>query len=187
MNSNTNNVRQAVPFLGVASMERSLAYYLEGLGFAMKNRWEVNGKVRWCWLELGGAALMLQEFLKGGHDSWVPKGKLGVGMSICFTCEDAVAIYHEVGARGIAASEPQVGNGLWVTGLTDPDGYRLFFNSATDTPEETKLSEVAESVGRAPSPASDPPVRQPSQGARRGSGDPPHLLQVMWAGFRPYS
>jgi len=24
----------------------------------------------------------------------------------------------------------------------DPDGYRLFFESPTDTPEETKLSEV---------------------------------------------
>lgn len=45
-------------------------------------------------------------------------------------------------SRGIEASEPQVGNNMWVTGLTDPDGYRLFFESATDVPEETKLSEL---------------------------------------------
>jgi hypothetical protein len=44
--------------------------------------------------------------------------------------------------RGIEASEPQVGNALWVTSLTDPDGYGLSFSSPTDTPEETKLSEV---------------------------------------------
>ena len=31
---------------------------------------------------------------------------------------------------------------MWVTGLSDPDGYRLYFESATDTPEDTKLSEV---------------------------------------------
>ena len=53
-----------------------------------------------------------------------------------------MAFYKEVMSRGIEASEPQVGNNMWVTGLTDPDGYRLYFESATDVPEETKLSEV---------------------------------------------
>jgi lactoylglutathione lyase len=50
-----------------------------------------------------------------------------------------------VKSRGIEASEPQVGNGMWVTGLSDPDGYRLFFASPTETPEETRLSEVTSS------------------------------------------
>jgi hypothetical protein len=63
-------------------------------------------------------------------------------MSLYFVCEDALAIYHAVRSRGIEASEPQVGNAMWVTGLSDPDGYRLFFESPTDTPEETRLSEV---------------------------------------------
>ncbi len=31
---------------------------------------------------------------------------------------------------------------MWATRLSDPDGYRLFFESVTDVPEETKLSEV---------------------------------------------
>lgn len=136
------NVKEVVPFLHVSSMERSIRYYVEGLGFTMKNKWVVDGKVRWCWLALGGAALMLQEFPKEGHDSWVPAGKVGEGVSLCFTCEDALAICHEVRSRGIEASEPQVGNAMWVTGLSDPDGYRLYFESATDTPEDTKLSEV---------------------------------------------
>ena len=30
---------------------------------------------------------------------------------------------------------------MWVTGLSDADGYRLYFESPTDTPEDTKLSE----------------------------------------------
>jgi hypothetical protein len=85
---------------------------------------------------------MLQEFQKEGHDSSVPEGKVGQGVSLNFTCEDALAIYHDVRSRGIEASEPQVGNGMWVTSLSDPDGFRLFFGSATETPEETKLSEV---------------------------------------------
>jgi hypothetical protein len=45
-------------------------------------------------------------------------------------------------ARGLDASEPHVGNGLWVTNLTDPDGFRLSFSSPTDVPEDTKLSEA---------------------------------------------
>lgn len=136
------NVKQVVPFQNVSSMERSIRYYVDGLGFAIKYKWVVDGKLRWCWLELGGAALMLQEFPKEGHDSWTPSGKVGEGVSLCFTCEDALAIYHDVRSRGIEASEPQVGNAMWVTGLSDPDGYRLFFESATDVPEDTKLSEV---------------------------------------------
>lgn len=134
------SVKEVVPFLHVSSMEQSAHYYLDGLGFTMKHKWVVEGKLRWCWLSLGSASLMLQEFPKEGHDSWVPSGRVGEGVSLYFTCEDAIAIYKEVKFRGIQASEPQVGNAMWVTGLSDPDGYRLYFASATDTPEDTKLS-----------------------------------------------
>jgi hypothetical protein len=36
--------------------------------------------------------------------------------------------------------ETFVGNGLWVTFLSDPDGYKLEFASPTDVPEGRKLS-----------------------------------------------
>lgn len=145
MNTASNaarNVKEVVPFLHVSSMEQSVRYYLDGVGFTMKHKWVVEGKLRWCWLSIGGASLMLQEFSKEGQDSWVPSGRVGEGVSLCFTCEDAIAIYNELKSRGIQASEPQVGNAMWVTGLSDPDGYRFFFESPTDTPEDTKLSEL---------------------------------------------
>jgi lactoylglutathione lyase len=135
------NVKQAVPFLTVSDIEASVCYYVDGLGFEMTKKWTPEGKLRWCWLELGDAALMLQEFRKEGHDSWVPKGKVGEGVSICFICEDALAIYREVTTRGIQASRPRVGNGMWNTGLSDPDGYSIQFESYTDVPEETVFSE----------------------------------------------
>jgi catechol 2,3-dioxygenase-like lactoylglutathione lyase family enzyme len=138
------NVMQAVPFFAVSNIEQSLRFYLDGLGFAMKYRWIDEGKLRWCWLELGGAALMLQEFRNKGHDSWVPEGKLGVGVTICFTCQDALAIYREAMARGLQPSRPFVGNRMWVTNLSDPDGYKLSFESPTDVPEETVLSEATD-------------------------------------------
>ncbi len=141
--SNANrNVKEVVPFLHVSSMELSVRFYLDGIGFTMNHKWVVEGKLRWCWLSIGNASLMLQEFPKEGHDSWVPSGRVGEGVSLYFICEDAVTMYRELKFRSIQASEPQVGNAMWVTGLSDPDGYRLYFESATDTPEETKLSEL---------------------------------------------
>jgi catechol 2,3-dioxygenase-like lactoylglutathione lyase family enzyme len=135
------NLKQAVPFFAVSNIEASIRYYVDGLGFEMTNKWIDEGKLRWCWLQRGGAALMLQEFRKEGHDSWVPEGKVGVGVSICFICEDALAFYREVTARGIQASRPFVGNGMWVTSLSDLDGYRIEFESYTHVPEETVYSE----------------------------------------------
>jgi lactoylglutathione lyase len=107
----------------------------------MKYNWIYEGKLRWCWLQNGGAALMLQEFWKEGHHANVPTEKLGVDVSVCFICEDALAFYYEVTLRGIKASEPFVGNNMWVKGLSDPDGYQIYFESATDVPEETTYSE----------------------------------------------
>ncbi len=58
------NVRQAVPFFNVKDIEASLRFYVTGLGFTIARHWNPEGRVRWCWLELGGAALMLQEYWK---------------------------------------------------------------------------------------------------------------------------
>jgi uncharacterized glyoxalase superfamily protein PhnB len=135
--STTANLTQAVPFLGVIDIERSLRFYLDGLGFVMKNKWEPEGKIRWCWLTRGGASIMLQEYLPGRR----PEGALGQGVTLSFQCEDAVALYHEFRSRGIEAQEPFVGNSMWVTCFSDPDGYKLDFESMTEVPEETKLSE----------------------------------------------
>ena len=56
-----HNVQQVVPFFAVRSMADSLGFYVEGLGFSVKSKWIDRGVLRWCWLELGDAALMLQE------------------------------------------------------------------------------------------------------------------------------
>ena len=43
------NLKQVVPLLLVSDMERSLRYYVDGLGFTIGKKWIVDGKLRWCW------------------------------------------------------------------------------------------------------------------------------------------
>jgi len=102
------NVKQAVPFFNVTDIEASIRFYVDGLGFKITHDWMPEGRIRWCWLELGGAAVMLQEYWKDGKPGGGPAGPLGQGVSICFMCADAVAIYHDAIARGLEASRPFV-------------------------------------------------------------------------------
>jgi lactoylglutathione lyase len=139
-----HNVKQAVPFFLVSDINASLRFYVDGLDFKMTNTWIVDGVLRWCWLEIGDAAIMLQEFWKAGDDPSLPKGKPGFGVSICFMCADALGIYRSAKSRGLEVSRPFVGNGLWVTSLTDPDGYRLDFESKTDAREESVFTDDEE-------------------------------------------
>lgn len=257
-------IRETVPFFAVSDMQASLEHYVHRLGFSLKNKWIDDGKLRWCWLVHGQAALMLQEFHTEGKNARVFEGRRGGGTRFVYTteeeviapapaqdgavwpfgeystaidddgysllarpgkltpestgadpltravpvlsvsnfqqslefyvdalafeqvdqfresdgvhscrlqrdsatlvvrqedeapqrrgqgvtiyhmCNDAIAFYREVAERGIGASEPFVGNRMWVTELSDPDGYRLSFESPTDAPEDKKLSDVQE-------------------------------------------
>ena len=135
----TSNIKLAVPFFMVSNMEASLSFYIGKLGFTKTNDWTPRGKIEWCWLTREGVSIMLQE--PRSMDKFEHKGTLGNGVSICFQCSDALALYHEFKAKGVEIKEPFVGNNLWVVNFTDPDGYILDFESPTDVPEETTYSE----------------------------------------------
>jgi hypothetical protein len=81
---------------------------------------------------------MLQEF----RENHSPTEKLGTGVSVCFQCQDALALYQAFRANGLQPKQPFVGNAMWVVILTDPDGYKLDFESPTDAPEESLYVEA---------------------------------------------
>lgn len=102
-------VRHAVPFFMVVDMKSSLDCYLDGLRFELKNKWEPNGTIEWCWLQKDQAAIMLQEY-RGN----APLEKRGVGVSVCFMRDNAFDIYDSAISNALKPSEPFVGNNLWV-------------------------------------------------------------------------
>ena len=133
------NVKQAVPFFMVKDMDSSINFYVDGLGCSMTENWIDKGKIKWCWLTIDNAAIMLQEYEKKNNTG---KEKVGEGVEIFFICEDALAIHKQIISSGIQASEPFVGNKMWVVQVKDLYGYKISFESFTDVAEETKYSEL---------------------------------------------
>jgi lactoylglutathione lyase len=102
-------IGKAVPFFAVADMAASLAHYVDRLGFRMARSWAPDGQVRWCWLEHGSAALMLQQYDTAGAEARSFEGRRGVG-----------AAFVVVGDRTI-----DIPSLLGATDLPDGDGYVL--------------------------------------------------------------
>lgn len=116
---------------------------MDGLGFNIKLRREVDGPLHWCWLALGGASPMLQRFTTEGHDFWRPESS-GLELRCALSGENAIAIYREARARGLEATEPQVGNAMWVTSMIDPGGLPNWNSKVKPRVPRKELSEAGE-------------------------------------------
>jgi hypothetical protein len=136
-----SDVKQVVPFLMARVIQTSIDFYIKGIGFEIKNKWIDKGRIRWCWPQVGGAALMLQEYPADEHHISTSAENPGDGVRIYFIGRDGLTIYKDVILKGLSVSEPFVGNNMCVTGLTDPADYNIFFESPTAVEEETKYSD----------------------------------------------
>lgn len=117
---------QTVPLLIVSDLAASRTFYCDGLGFEMANSAEHDGTIFWCWLEQGGAAVMLQQ----ACDEDPPASERGKGVTFYFLCDGADAVYRDITARGVQATKPAVAYyGMNQTFVSDPDGYALCFES----------------------------------------------------------
>lgn len=133
----STRVEDLTPLLFVSDIEASTAFYRDKLGFQIAETWKPNGKLAWCRLERGGAAVMLQQ--AGEEDG--PAENRGCGVVFYFLCVDAEALYGELSDAGLQLQAPQVAfYGMNQLYLTDPDGYQLCFQNPT-VPSSTTESE----------------------------------------------
>ncbi|HEU5155304.1 MAG TPA: VOC family protein [Gemmatimonadales bacterium] len=119
-------LRHITPGITVNDLGRSIAFYTEGLGFIIKERWEEEGKLAGVELWAGAAQLVLtQDDFKKGRDR-----VKGVGIRLWFyTAQDLDGLAARAKAAGIVLDqEPSdMPWGARVFMLTDPDGFKISF------------------------------------------------------------
>ena len=106
----------------VNDLQKSLAFYVDGLGFEIERKGERDGKVVFAMLKAGNARLGIgqDDFAKGRDRS------KGVGIrSWIYTEQDLNALAERAKRGGIKLDyEPQkLPHGAFAFGFTDPDGF----------------------------------------------------------------
>ena len=130
--------RQLVPLLTVTDIERSVAFYVDRLGFQVREKWEPDGRLSWCWLERDAIAVMLQQHC---FDEDGPAEGRGRGIILYCICEDADALHADLTQRGLTLPPPQVAfYGMKQLYVDDPDGYHLCFESRIAQTETTQAA-----------------------------------------------
>jgi lactoylglutathione lyase len=125
-NEAATTLREVVPFMYVEDLDASVRYYCNLLGFEITQKWEPDGKLAWCRLEHGQAAIMLQQ--AEAEDG--PAEGRGRGLTLFFICDDVDAVRTGLIARGLSLDPPEVTFFGWKQQyLRDPDGYSLCFES----------------------------------------------------------
>lgn len=121
-------LRSMMPTFTVNDVERSVAWYRDGLGFHVAEQWEDGGKLKGVMLKAGAVELGLsQDDFSRGRDR-----SKGVGFRIwCETTQDVDAIADRLRAFGGTIAEAP-GNQWDSYGFTaqDPDGFKITISGA---------------------------------------------------------
>ena len=123
-------LRSIMPTFSVNDLQVSLAWYRDGLGFFVGDRWEEGGKLRGVTLKAGSCefGLSQDDFTKGRDRA------KGIGFRLwCSTTQDVNAIAARLRSfGGTIAEEP--GDRWDVYGFTaqDPDGFKITITQAKD-------------------------------------------------------
>jgi catechol 2,3-dioxygenase-like lactoylglutathione lyase family enzyme len=123
-------LRSITPTFTVDDVEKSVAWYRDGLGFFVGERWEDGGRLQGATLKAGACEFGLsQDDFSKGRD----RAK-GVGFRLwCDTTQDVDAIAARLRAfGGNLVEEP--GERFDTYGFTaqDPDGFKITISQAKD-------------------------------------------------------
>ncbi len=123
-------LRSIAPTFTVNDLQRSLAWYRDGLGFFVSDRWEEDGQLQGVMLKAGACQFGLsQDDFSKGRDR--PKG---VGFRIwCDTAQDV----DEIAARlrdfgGTIVEGPGDRWDTYSFTAQDPDGFKITISQAKD-------------------------------------------------------
>ena len=105
------------PLLNVEDAPRSLAFYVQRLGFEIVRQSEIDGRVQWAALRHGDVTLMLNETDRS--DSAARRERPSYGETVFyFYVDSAVELHATLTARGVEAGEVTVE-------LADAGGHRV--------------------------------------------------------------
>lgn len=126
----TLRLRSIAPTFTVSDLQRSLAFYRDGLGFFVSEKWEEGGKLQGVMLKAGGCHLGLsQDDFSQGRDRLK-----GVGFRIwCETFQDIDALAARLRTfGGMIVEEPGNRWDSYSFTAQDPDGFKLTFSRAKE-------------------------------------------------------
>ena len=116
-------LRSVTPTFTVNDVERSLAWYRDGLGFYVAERWEEGGRLQGAMLKAGTCefGLSQDDFTKGRDRA------KGVGFRLwCNTTQDVDAIAARLRSfGGTIVEEPGQRYDTYGFTAQDPDGFKI--------------------------------------------------------------
>ncbi len=124
-------LRSITPTFTVNDVERSVAWYRDGLGFFVGERWEEGGKLQGVTLKAGACEFGLtQDDFSKGRD----RAK-GVGFRLwCNTTQDVDAIAARLRAfGGTIVEEPGKRWDIYSFTAQDPDGFKIAITKGEQT------------------------------------------------------
>jgi catechol 2,3-dioxygenase-like lactoylglutathione lyase family enzyme len=123
-------LRSIMPTFTVNDLERSVAWYHDGLGFYVAERWEEGGRLQGVMLKAGACefGLSQDDFTKGRDRT------KGIGFRIwCNTTQDVDAIAARLRAfGGTIVEEPGERYDTYGFTAEDPDGFKIAITQAKD-------------------------------------------------------
>jgi lactoylglutathione lyase len=114
-----------IPSLGVSDIDRSVDFYRRFFGFRMIDSYEEEGRMVWCWLQVGDANLMLQQLSADQQITLNPA--IGQSWVIYLRPNDLPGLHAQLSKGGFPVSEiAQTSYGATEFFVPDPDGYELW-------------------------------------------------------------
>jgi glyoxylase I family protein len=128
-------IQYLCPMLEVFDMDKSIAFYVDILGFKVHQSAGEKDDIGWVWLNRGDLNLMLNTQYEK-HDRPARPDAMRVAAhhdtTLYFGCPEVDVAYNELKQKGLTLSPPELASyGMKQLYLRDPDGYNICFQWPT--------------------------------------------------------